>query len=142
MVLGIIQLLTLLLLVGSLLFAGVVGGRPERAAAAIVFASVLLTLVAQAVSGPTPEFAFLLIDALTGAGLLLVLLRWKLFWSGVACCAQTLMLAFTATRFFNFPLSERGYVAMLQVSTVVLSAALISGAWARRWPAQDPYELA
>jgi hypothetical protein len=52
------------------------------------------------------------------------------------------MLAFTATRFFNFPLSEQGYLAMLQVSTFLVSAALIYGSWVRRWPPQDAFELA
>jgi hypothetical protein len=53
-----------------------------------------------------------------------------------------LMLAFTATRFFNFPLSEKGYVAMMQVSTFLVTAALAYGTWRRGRPSQDALEPA
>ena len=128
-----VQILTLLLTLGALLFAGVVGGRPERAVCLIIVGGTGVTWVAQALGDSTPEAAFLLIDLAIGLGLLAVLVRTRLFWAGVACCAQMLMLAFTATRFVNFPLSELGYLVMLQVSSVMVAMSLIYGTWARRW---------
>jgi hypothetical protein len=132
-----VQVLTLVLMLGAMVFAGIAGGWPERSAALIIFAATVSTWVAQGQAGATPEGAFLLIDTIAAVALVVVLLRSKLFWAGVACCANMLMLAFTATRFFDFPLSEDGYVVMLQVSSLLVSLSLIYGTWNRRWGQQD-----
>ena len=138
----VVQILTFILIIGALLFAGVAGGWPERTVAGILIGGTALTWTTQALAGPSPEGAFLLIDVMVGLGLLAVLIRTKLFWAGVACCAQMLMLAFTATRFFNFPLSELGYLKMLQVSSILVSLSLIYGTWSRRWGPQPEPEYA
>jgi hypothetical protein len=132
------QALTLALIAGGLLFAAVFGGRHERAAALVLVSGAVATWAAQGL-GPerTPEVAFLLIDFGVVLGLLWVLVSSKLFWAGAACCAQMLLLMFTATRLVEFPLSEIGYIAMLQVSTVIVMVSLIYGTWAHRWGPKD-----
>ena len=132
-----VQILTLMLMLGAIAFAGIAGGWPERSAALIILGAIGSTWIAQGLSGSTPEGAFLLIDTIASIAFVVVLFRSKLFWAGVACCANMLMLAFTATRFFDFPLSENGYVVMLQVSSMVVSLSLIYGTWSRRWGQQD-----
>jgi hypothetical protein len=54
-------------------------------------------------------------------------------WPGLAACAQTLVVAFSATRLLEFPLSETAYLTMLNVSSFAVALALAGGTWASRW---------
>jgi hypothetical protein len=128
-----VQALGLIFVLGALAFAGIFGGRAERAGAAIFAGSTLITWGAQVTPGLPQEVAFITIDLAVAIAFGLLLMRTRLTWVGAACCAQLLVLAFTATRFVNFPLSEAAYIAMLQLSAIVVCAAMAFGAWERRW---------
>jgi hypothetical protein len=117
----------------ALVLAGRFGGTTERVAALLIGGGTLVTFLAQVTSWVQPELAFLVIDLVIASGFVALLVRSKLPWVGVACCAQSLVLAFEATRFVGFPLSRTSYVTMLQLSSIIVIGALIYGTWARRW---------
>ena len=129
-----LQQLAFALSVVAVLLCGAFGGRPERVGAAIVVVATGVTWIAQFSFDRTPELAFLLIDLATGLAFAVLLFRTRLLWPGVAACAQLLLTAFNATRFLDFPLSESSYIMVLQLSGVILSAALLYGVWERRFP--------
>lgn len=121
-----------------LLFAARVGGRAERWGSGVMLLAILLTWTVQAFFGVV-EAAKLAIDMGLAIALAVMLFRWKLFWLGISGCAQTLLLAFTASRFVGFPLSETAYVYALNFSSWGLLGGLFYGACEHRWGRKDEY---
>jgi hypothetical protein len=118
----------------AIVFAFVSGGAAERWGAATILACNLLSWLSQAAFGSAPLTAFLLIDLTLVAGLGVITFRYPdKLWPGLAACAQTLVLAFSATRALHFPLSEVAYLTMLNVSSLVVALALAGGTWSSRW---------
>ena len=109
------------------------GGRDERLGACICVVGGGLTVLIQALSKEPSHFAVLAVDLgmAIAFGLLAVRTPDKL-WPGVAAVAQTLLMAFSASRALHFPLSEAGYIAALNLSSTGVAIALLSGAWAHR----------
>lgn len=121
--------------VAAIVTAFIIGGRPERLGATVCVVGGMLSMGLQNLS-PTelPFGAFLVIDLGMAAafGVLAVKNPDKL-WPGVAAVAQTLLMAFSASRALHFPLSETGYIAALNLSSTGVAIALLAGAWAHRW---------
>ena len=59
-------------------------------------------------------------------------------WPGIAGCAQLLVFVFSATRVLEFPLSEQGYLIMLNLSSLLGVGSLAVGTWATRWRKREP----
>ena len=121
------------------MFAAVVGGRPERLGAGMILLACLVTWSRQALVDMTAVELSLVVDALLAIGLGGLLYVYRLTWIGAAACAQTLLLAFSASRMVNFPLSEQGYLIALSLSSSGVFASIAIGAWAKRWGPKDAY---
>jgi hypothetical protein len=121
-----------------LIFASTLGGRPERIAAGIYVANLAATWFAQASGDAAPFYAFMLIDFVAAVGFgWLMLKNPEKLWPGIAACAQLLVFVFSATRALEFPLSETGYLVMLNVCSLLGIGALAAGTWAARWRRGD-----
>ena len=87
------------------------------------------TWTVQVLIARAPPWGFLLIDLLTAAALLWVTLSYpEKLWPGVAAVSLVLGAAFSATRLIDFPLSEFAYLAALNISGLIASGAMITGA--------------
>jgi len=118
----------------TILFASIFGRKPERLGAACYGIGLLLTWGGQMLIQKAPIYLFLGVDLLTAVGLGVITLRNPdKLWPGVAACAQMLVVVFSATRALDFPLSERSYLVMLNLSSLAGLAALAAGTWAARW---------
>lgn len=142
--LAILNLVLAALTVFAVAFPLIVGGRLERAGAAVFGLGTALTWGVQFLVGSqAPVSAFMVIDfgmALAFAAILFVD-REKL-WPGAAACAQLLVFVFSASRTINFPLSDLALLMMLNVSGVGVILSLVVGAAAHRWGPKDAYEAA
>jgi hypothetical protein len=121
--------LTSLLFLGTLIFAGIAGQAAERWAAGLIFAA----MVACWVVGSGVTSYNLAIDALLAISLLSLFVRHKKLWLGCALNAQVLLLAFSSTRLIDFPLTTLEYVVMLNVSSVGVFTSLLFGTIHARW---------
>ena len=129
------------LIAGSALFAAAVGRGEERAGAFLVMAATVTSFGVQALFGKVPLTAFLAIDLLALTGIIVLFLRSKLLWIGIAAVSQTLVLAFDATRYLDFPLTVNQFLLATNTAWLGVTLSLAGGAWARRWGPQDEYAL-
>lgn len=123
----------------ALAFTAICGGKAERFGAALLVFNLGLTWTAQASGDAAPFYAFMLIDLLTAAGFAwLIVKNPNKLWPGLAGCAQFLIFVFSVTRAIEFPLSEVGYLVMLNLCSLLALSALAAGAWAARWGRAKP----
>ena len=138
-----VNLLIVGLVFATIAFTSVFGGRAERIGAAIYGSNVGLTWLAQVVAPDAWSlYVFLTLDLSAGAFFGVLAVRYPdRVWPGVAGVAQSLLVAFTATRAIGFPLSPLAYVAAINISSFVVKASLVGGAWnawrARRSAGKD-----
>ena len=125
--------------IATVAFASIFGSRSERVGASIYAVSIVVTWSAQLVGDKAPFFIFMGTDLLTAVALgVLTMRNPDKLWPGVAACAHTLVVVFSATRALEFPLSEHTYLVMLNVSSLAGLAALAVGTWAARWRPRTP----
>lgn len=132
---AILNLLVIGVLLSTLVFVTVVGGKVERAGAAILAVNVALTFAAQGLLGDhAPIYVLLLLDLAAALGFgALALRNPEKLWPGVAGVAMTFVMAFSATRATGFPLSEFAYLTALNLSSLLVKVAMVAGAWNHRW---------
>lgn len=132
-----LSLIVAALLLCTLLFAVWAGGKVERIGAAIAFANVAVAQAVLTILPDAPMQVFVALDVSTaiGFGVLAVRNPDKL-WPGVAGVAMTFVMVFSATRAIGYPLSEAAFTSALNLSGLLVQAALVAGAWSHRWGRQ------
>ena len=112
------------------------GRRPERLGALICIAGAVASIGLQALSPEKlPYIAALVIDLSTAVAFAWLALKHpQKLWPGAAAVAQTLLVAFSATRAIGFPLSEDEYVAAINLASLGVAIALCGGVIASRLP--------
>lgn len=130
------------LLLNSLLsigvFAGVVfsfrvGAWPEKSGAVAIGVGVVLTQAAQLLAGSPPLVLFFVFDVVLGGVLLAITVKSGRLWAGVAACAQSLVIVFTAVRYFHFPLDGKTYLVALNIASWMVHLSLWVGAAVHRY---------
>lgn len=117
----------LVVYLGVLAFAAVVGRNAERNVSLCVFAAAILTWIVPLAVQNDPATANLVVDAALAIALLGSVLRYRLLWIGAAACSQCLLLAFSSTRLLDFPLTKVEYLFVLNLSSVGVFASLFVG---------------
>jgi len=115
------------------------GGRAERAGAGICLVGGLLTVALQTLIADEQLYvAAVTIDlAMAIAFAALAVKVPEKLWPGVAAVSQTLLVAFSATRMLEFPLSEKAYIAALNLSSLGVALSLASGTLVHRLRSHD-----
>lgn len=131
----------MLLAIAALIFAAKTGQWPERWGAVIMFTGAVATQLVQANLGIEPPiWAACLVDTVQMLALLVLTIRSGRFWAGVAACAQSLVVVFTAVKYFEFPLSGPAYLIALHLSGWIAIFALLIGAMAVRWGPKSEWD--
>ena len=121
-----------LVLVATLLFAGVAGSKVERLGALIVLANVLAGILLRAAGAPLHvSWGFDLLTAMAFGAL--ALRNPEKLWPGVAGVAMTFVMVFSATRAVGFPLSDFAHSVTMNLSGLLVQAALFAGTWSHCW---------
>ena len=121
-------------LAATLLFAVVAGGKVERVGAGILFANVVATFAVDGLVNDAPVSVYLLIDGSAAVAFgVLALKAPERLWPGVAGVAMTFVAVFSASRAIGYPLSGLAYLLAINLSSLLVEAALVAGAWSHRW---------
>ena len=131
-----------LMMLATLIFGVIAGGRVERIGVAILAANIAAGLILRGVFGVGPSVPLVsFADALTALGYgVLAIRNPERLWPGVAGVAMTFVTVFSVTRATGFPLTGAAYDAALNLSGLLVQVSLFTGTCVHRWgrkPAAD-----